>query len=151
MKQGRATSCRRFRRCLTVRRVSATCQAWTAPTTRPSFCFLAPETGDCGDRGVRWFHNAKAGTCLQFTYGGCAGNENRFVIRKDNTFHWSNLNGVRNKTSLQKMEPFETYIFLKNPYCLRGHLQHPPSATCVRARARAPLPFLYFILVHPIV
>nr|P00986.1 RecName: Full=Kunitz-type serine protease inhibitor 2; AltName: Full=Venom basic protease inhibitor 2; AltName: Full=Venom basic protease inhibitor II [Naja nivea] len=45
---------------------------------RPRFCELPAETGLCKAR-IRSFHyNRAAQQCLEFIYGGCGGNANRF-------------------------------------------------------------------------
>ena len=46
-------------------------------------CYLPPETGPCEALITQWYYNPKAGRCLQFIYGGCEGNENRFDTLAD--------------------------------------------------------------------
>ncbi|XP_037073511.1 papilin-like [Pollicipes pollicipes] len=42
-------------------------------------CQLRHETGPCREPARAWFFRASEGICRQFTYGGCAGNGNKFV------------------------------------------------------------------------
>ncbi|KAL3863774.1 hypothetical protein ACJMK2_005509 [Sinanodonta woodiana] len=43
------------------------------------FCSLPPDTGPCKGLLTYWFHNSTIGACVQFKYGGCEGNRNRFA------------------------------------------------------------------------
>ncbi|XP_062596568.1 papilin-like [Saccostrea cucullata] len=62
-----------------------------APTTRAPvsgpICELDHDTGPCREYKVRWYYNRTEGRCLQFWYGGCQGNGNRFETQRecDNT------------------------------------------------------------------
>ncbi|KAG6465808.1 hypothetical protein O3G_MSEX015407, partial [Manduca sexta] len=42
-------------------------------------CKQVVEPGDCTSRYVMWYYDNVRDTCLQFIYGGCHGNENRFA------------------------------------------------------------------------
>lgn len=46
-------------------------------------CQLPKEVGNCKARRPRFFHNNETGTCEQFTYSGCRGNDNNFVSLQD--------------------------------------------------------------------
>jgi hypothetical protein len=41
-------------------------------------CSGPPEAGNCNAYFPAWYHDAKAGICRPFAYGGCGGNENRY-------------------------------------------------------------------------
>lgn len=41
-------------------------------------CALARDGGWCSDHETRWYFDTEYGDCLQFWYGGCDGNANRF-------------------------------------------------------------------------
>lgn len=41
-------------------------------------CANYPDWGPCNRLRYMWFYNLTSGTCQQFLYGGCNGNENRF-------------------------------------------------------------------------
>ncbi|XP_077564783.1 mambaquaretin-2-like [Haemaphysalis longicornis] len=45
---------------------------------RPAVCYLPPHSGLCIARYPSFFFDNSTGTCREFTYGGCRGNENRF-------------------------------------------------------------------------
>lgn len=42
-------------------------------------CQLPANPGPCLAAIPRWYYNASAGDCLQFTWGGCGGNENNYT------------------------------------------------------------------------
>ncbi|WP_234022637.1 BPTI/Kunitz domain-containing protein [Sorangium cellulosum] len=44
----------------------------------PDRCTLPQETGPCDAAIPSYWHDPSTGECVQFTYGGCDGNENRF-------------------------------------------------------------------------
>ena len=41
-------------------------------------CTLQPRPGPCKANIPNYFYSTVSGSCEQFTYGGCGGNENRF-------------------------------------------------------------------------
>jgi hypothetical protein len=43
-----------------------------------STCDLPQESGSCEGAFPRWWFNAANGSCEQFSYGGCEGNDNNF-------------------------------------------------------------------------
>eukprot|EP00094_Tigriopus_californicus_P013647 TCALIF_13204-PA protein Name:"Similar to Ppn Papilin (Drosophila melanogaster)" AED:0.11 eAED:0.11 QI:32/0.42/0.25/1/0.14/0.25/8/0/928 len=52
-------------------------------TIVPEFCDLFPEKGDCFFFSTRYFFNKSSGACEKFLFGGCNGNENNFILKKD--------------------------------------------------------------------
>jgi hypothetical protein len=46
-----------------------------------SDCYLAPDVGPCNGALPRFAYDPETGACKQFTYGGCAGNGNRFETK----------------------------------------------------------------------
>ena len=47
------------------------------------YCQLPPDTGRCHARYIRWYFNSNAQECTHFQYGGCEGNQNNFMSKKD--------------------------------------------------------------------
>jgi len=48
-----------------------------------SRCFSAADAGPCTKNLLRWYYDAARSTCQTFLYGGCRGNANRYVTKKD--------------------------------------------------------------------
>ncbi|XP_058876769.1 collagen alpha-6(VI) chain-like [Acipenser ruthenus] len=48
-------------------------------------CFLKRDLGNLcrGFQKIRWFYNKNTRVCVPFLYGGCAGNENRFISKHE--------------------------------------------------------------------
>jgi len=46
-------------------------------------CSLSPDPGPCEALMPSWFFNSTAGVCAVFMYGGCDGNNNRFISYDD--------------------------------------------------------------------
>ncbi len=44
-------------------------------------CQLEPDVGPCDAALSRWYFNSSSGHCEQFVYGGCGGNQNRYLTR----------------------------------------------------------------------
>ncbi|XP_030374809.1 kunitz-type serine protease inhibitor 2 [Scaptodrosophila lebanonensis] len=49
-----------------------------SPDKLRPLCYLKPLTGQCKAAYRRWAYNLSKGKCIQFIYGGCGGNKNRF-------------------------------------------------------------------------
>uniref|UniRef100_A0A2R5L7N3 Putative chymotrypsin inhibitor n=1 Tax=Ornithodoros turicata TaxID=34597 RepID=A0A2R5L7N3_9ACAR len=45
---------------------------------RPRFCYLPPDSGLCYGHFPSYHYSHQRGDCVQFVYGGCQGNRNRF-------------------------------------------------------------------------
>uniref|UniRef100_A0A8C5W9W9 BPTI/Kunitz inhibitor domain-containing protein n=1 Tax=Leptobrachium leishanense TaxID=445787 RepID=A0A8C5W9W9_9ANUR len=41
-------------------------------------CTLKQQEGDCQNYSLKWWYDSNTKECLQFWYGGCGGNKNRF-------------------------------------------------------------------------
>ena len=46
-------------------------------------CHLPKVTGDCRMHIPSWFFDPQTGDCMQFVFGGCGGNENRFSSQEE--------------------------------------------------------------------
>ncbi|XP_064108154.1 papilin-like isoform X7 [Macrobrachium nipponense] len=46
-------------------------------------CFLETNQGTCSNFQAYWHYDRSTGVCKQFLYGGCDGNENRFLTRQE--------------------------------------------------------------------
>ncbi|XP_013147767.1 PREDICTED: papilin isoform X2 [Papilio polytes] len=55
------------------------CQTQCQPKKDVDECGLPMEEGPCAGTFARWFFDQKTRRCLQFVWGGCAGNGNRFI------------------------------------------------------------------------
>ena len=50
---------------------------------RSEHCSLSSDHGPCSGNEPAWFYDRTDGVCKQFYYGGCGGNHNRFLSRKE--------------------------------------------------------------------
>lgn len=50
---------------------------------RNLICQLPPDTGRCHARYIRWYYNIHAQECTHFQYGGCEGNQNNFMTKRE--------------------------------------------------------------------
>ncbi|KAL4425284.1 hypothetical protein ABPG75_009300 [Micractinium tetrahymenae] len=55
------------------------CQLMCKP--KPDFCSLQQEVGPCRGRIQRFYYDATKDECFPFFWGGCKGNQNKFVTR----------------------------------------------------------------------
>lgn len=46
-------------------------------------CSLSKDSGTCRKYSVQYYYDFNTGTCRTFWYGGCQGNENRFLSQEE--------------------------------------------------------------------
>uniref|UniRef100_A0A672LE86 BPTI/Kunitz inhibitor domain-containing protein n=1 Tax=Sinocyclocheilus grahami TaxID=75366 RepID=A0A672LE86_SINGR len=46
-------------------------------------CQLKLDAGTCSNFSMKWYFEVRSGECVQFWYGGCDGNSNRFDTQED--------------------------------------------------------------------
>ncbi|KAF8561445.1 hypothetical protein P879_10903, partial [Paragonimus westermani] len=46
-------------------------------------CTFPPERGSCDKSQTKYAYDVRTGECVQFVYGGCGGNENRFDTKEE--------------------------------------------------------------------
>lgn len=51
--------------------------------TDENVCLLPEDTGDCDDYQKYWYFDSLKSTCVEFFYGGCGGNGNRFATEEE--------------------------------------------------------------------
>uniref|UniRef100_A0A6P7FF05 Inter-alpha-trypsin inhibitor heavy chain H3-like n=1 Tax=Diabrotica virgifera virgifera TaxID=50390 RepID=A0A6P7FF05_DIAVI len=52
------------------------------PIPKAESCSLPREIGRCANPIAKWFYSTDKHECIQFTYGGCGGNDNRFASKE---------------------------------------------------------------------
>ncbi|UJR27191.1 hypothetical protein I4U23_008487 [Adineta vaga] len=57
---------------------------------RPAECELPAVTGPCRAMFPSFYFNSTTERCLEFTYGGCGGNDNRFETEEECLRHCGN-------------------------------------------------------------
>ncbi|XP_051503354.1 collagen alpha-6(VI) chain [Myxocyprinus asiaticus] len=60
------------------------------PTIDEDVCQLDYDAGTCSNFSVKWYFSMYSGECVQFWYGGCGGNNNRFNTQDDCELHCLN-------------------------------------------------------------
>ncbi|XP_043223530.1 papilin-like [Amphibalanus amphitrite] len=86
-------------------------------------CQLLHDPGPCREPTRAWFYRASEGRCRQFTYGGCGGNDNKFVSEEQCRRRCGDYKG-HDACSLQPSAGECTSSQIRWHY-------HRPSATCV--------------------
>jgi len=62
-----------------------------------NICELQAVTGPCKQNLPRYYYDVDARACKEFTYGGCEGNQNRFLTSKDCEAKCANLPSMQGK------------------------------------------------------
>ncbi|XP_052006790.1 collagen alpha-6(VI) chain isoform X2 [Xyrauchen texanus] len=63
---------------------------WDDPTIDEDVCQLDYDAGTCTNFSVKWYFSMYSDQCVQFWYGGCGGNNNRFNTQDDCELHCLN-------------------------------------------------------------
>ncbi|XP_052254687.1 uncharacterized protein LOC127860584 isoform X2 [Dreissena polymorpha] len=50
---------------------------------RNAYCQLPADPGRCHARYIRWYFKSEAGECTHFQFGGCDGNQNNFMSKRE--------------------------------------------------------------------
>uniref|UniRef100_A0A671KU37 BPTI/Kunitz inhibitor domain-containing protein n=1 Tax=Sinocyclocheilus anshuiensis TaxID=1608454 RepID=A0A671KU37_9TELE len=84
-------------------------------------CQLKLDAGTCSNFSMKWFFEVRSGECVQFWYGGCDGNSNRFNTQED-----CEIRCLRAKKYLQtsKLVQYSVLQGINGVYCLF------PTARC---------------------
>ncbi|XP_013398726.1 papilin isoform X2 [Lingula anatina] len=86
------------------------CRKYVAVDT----CKLPEVTGPCKGTFRRWYFDTRTGTCSKFLYGGCFGNENRFLTSAD--CERKCLKKIREETKVTHKKPSQEVCSLpKDP------------------------------------
>ena len=85
-------------------------------------CAQEADVGDCRAAIRRYYHNRQSGRCEEFSYGGCRGNDNRFITLEE----CQEACGVENPCSLIDCTPDNTCIVNSN-----GEVECVSSSSCL--------------------
>ncbi|KAL3311349.1 hypothetical protein Ciccas_010070 [Cichlidogyrus casuarinus] len=94
---------------------------WLAAGT-PKNCLGPLKSDFCGPTEMKWGFVEKFGKCVEFVYGGCGGNHNRFDTRMDcenncqeviaENINYKNCNDPRDDSEC--LAAFQRYFFNRN-------------------------------------
>ncbi|VDK30196.1 unnamed protein product [Gongylonema pulchrum] len=76
-----------------------------------NICELERDSGPCTDPVTQWYFDAHSRQCMQFTYGGCRGNENRFnskILCERRCLMSNETSAVTERMKESCLLPFET-------------------------------------------
>uniref|UniRef100_A0A5K3EFV2 Papilin n=1 Tax=Mesocestoides corti TaxID=53468 RepID=A0A5K3EFV2_MESCO len=94
-----------------------TCNAACRPKHISEVCRLPLDYGGCSKFLPRWYYNTEKRRCEQFSYGGCFGNSNRFLTKRecDNACTHNDVCGLPKPKEAEENEPSELrYYFNQN-------------------------------------
>ena len=74
------------------------------PAEKEFDCFEDPETGTCRALIPRFYHDKADGTCKQFYYGGCGGNNNNFQTKDECESNCKSKDGQKPKDNQSENE-----------------------------------------------
>ncbi|XP_053607897.1 inter-alpha-trypsin inhibitor-like isoform X2 [Plodia interpunctella] len=67
----------------------------------PTVCHLQPDSGLCLAFIKSYYYQVDSGKCLEFTYGGCGGNLNRFATKASCEEYCSTTSDTSTETTLK--------------------------------------------------
>ncbi|XP_006878139.1 PREDICTED: kunitz-type protease inhibitor 2-like, partial [Chrysochloris asiatica] len=110
------------------------------------FCHVSKVVGRCRAAFPRWWYNITDGSCQQFVYGGCEGNNNNYVTKemcmekcagvKENAVHvlLTNRSGAVSSvpSDLRRQDDLASNIFNYEEYCTSKAVTGPCRAAFLR-------------------
>ncbi|XP_054441404.1 kunitz-type protease inhibitor 2-like [Pteronotus mesoamericanus] len=111
------------------------------------FCRVPKAVGGCQASVRRWWYNATGGSCQQFVYGGCGGNDNNYLtkekclekcanVTENATDDLASRNGADSSASSvprrQDFEDLPSDIFSYEEYCMAQAVTGPCQASFPR-------------------
>ncbi|XP_078726603.1 papilin-like isoform X3 [Lampetra fluviatilis] len=86
------------------------------------FCRLEALTGPCRGSFTRWVYTPINGSCSEFTYGGCHGNQNNFLLEAEclTTCGLQNGTAVRSRIKSDNLDPSDVCLLNSTTGPCRG-------------------------------
>ncbi|XP_057567242.1 kunitz-type protease inhibitor 2 isoform X2 [Hippopotamus amphibius kiboko] len=92
------------------------------------FCQVLKKVGRCRASFPRWWYNVTDGSCQQFVYGGCGGNENNYMTKEECLAKCAGVTVPRRHNS----DDLSSDIFNYEEYCTAEAVTGPCRASLLR-------------------